>query len=85
VDVEVNPKAGRVYVVDAGAYNIETADPDAGLVWVVDARSNRLIRTFAIGISPTAAALSTDGRVLFIASSPGSLSRLTLSRRSGRQ
>lgn len=54
----MDPKAGRVYVVDAGAYNIETAETAAGLVWVVDARSNRLIRTFAIGISPTRRPLS---------------------------
>lgn len=81
VDVEVDPKAGRVYVVDAGAYNIEAVDPAAGLVWIVDAHSNRLLRTLAIGISPMAAALSGDGRVLFIATAPGSLSRLILPRR----
>lgn len=78
VDVEVDPRAGRVYVVDAGAYNAETVDADAGLVWVVDTRSNRLRRTLAIGISPTAATLSAKPSAMFVTTYDGTLSRLPL-------
>lgn len=76
VDVELDPRRDVVYVVDQGAYNIETVDPDAGLLWVVDARTNRLVRTLAIGISPSAAVL-TDGAVL-VATHTGTLSRFAV-------
>jgi len=81
VDVELDPIARLVYVVDQGAYNIEpgAVQPNAGLVWVVDARTNRLVRTLSIGMSPTGGALSADGRSLFLADpGAGGVSRIAV-------
>jgi hypothetical protein len=65
-DVEVDPKRDRAYVIDQGALNIEAVDPDAGLVWVVNTRSNRLVRTLSIGISPSQAAFDCGMGALYI-------------------
>lgn len=83
LDIAIDPAAGRIYVVDPGALNNESTDPDAGLVWVVNTRTNRLVRTLAIGISPgigsvAAAFDARAGALYMIDQNAGTVSRLSL-------
>ena len=66
-DVEIDMESRVAYVVDQGALNIESVDPDAGLVWVVDLGAHSLRSTLSVGIAPDKAALDSRTGALYLA------------------
>lgn len=84
IEIAIDPAAQRVYVIDQGARNNDSVDPDAGLVWVVNTRTNKLVQTLAVGISPgsfgsTGAAFDPrTGALYMIDMNAGTVSRLGL-------
>lgn len=66
-DVEIDMESRVAYVVDQGALNIESVDPDAGLVWVIDLGAHSLRSTLSVGIAPDKAALDSRTGALYLA------------------